>query len=80
MRSLLLTAIALVMLACAPPLAAQTCTPTTCAHNRAYNVDRQATAVAVLYRIAATALWVSAAPQANAPSKPARPRLVPNRA
>ena len=31
MRSLLLTAIALVMLACAPPLAAQTCTPTTCA-------------------------------------------------
>ena len=31
MRSLLLTAIALVMLAGAPPLAAQTCTPTTCA-------------------------------------------------
>ena len=30
MRSLLLTAIALVMLACAPPLAAQTCTPTNC--------------------------------------------------
>ena len=29
MRSLLLTAIALVMLACAPPLAAQTCTPMT---------------------------------------------------
>ena len=31
MRSLLLTAIALVMLAGAPPLAAQTCTPMTCA-------------------------------------------------
>jgi len=78
MRFLLLTTIALVMLACAPPLAAQTCTPTTCARNWAHNVDLQATAVAVRL-CAAAALRVRRAPQANAPA-PARPRLVPNRA